>query len=235
MTEPQPTDGPTAPPVPADPAAPAPESRGRTVFREITESSALVIFLSIVTALILSAVLVAAASTEVQRTAGYVFARPGDFLAAVWDAVWGAYSSLFRGAVFDPQAKTTARMFKPITETLTASVPLIFAGLGLGIGFRAGLFNIGAQGQVVLGAIGAAYIGFAFQLPPYLHVIVAVVGGILAGAIWAGIAGFLKARFGANEVIVTIMLNSIAVFLMSYLLSTTVRSEERRVGKECPV
>lgn len=228
MTDPQPVDGASAP-VPGDQiaaVAPPAESRGRTIFREITESSTLLVLLAIFTALVLSAVLVAAASPEVQRTAGYVFARPGDFLAAVWDAVWGAYSSLFRGAVFDPQAKTTARMFKPITETLTASVPLIFAGLGIGIGFRAGLFNIGAQGQVVLGAIGAAFIGFAFQLPPYLHVLVAMIGGLLAGAIWAGIAGFLKARFGANEVIVTIMLNSIAVFLMSYLLSTTAFKRE---------
>lgn len=211
----------------------APESPGRrSIVRDITESSALLVFLAIVTALVIAALLVAAANPQVQHTATYFFSRPGDFFSAVWDAVWSAYSSLFRGAVFDPQAKTTARMFRPITETLTASVPLIFAGLGLGIGFRAGLFNIGAQGQVVLGAVGAAYIGFAFELPVGLHVLVAALGGLMAGALWAGIAGFLKARYGANEVIVTIMLNSIAVFLMSYLLSTTAF---KRPGSNNPI
>jgi simple sugar transport system permease protein len=138
----------------------------------------------------------------------------------VWNSVSSAYSSLFRGAIYDPQANTFARQFKPITETLTAATPLIFAGLGLGVGFRSGIFNIGAQGQVILGAVVSAFFGFAFSLPLGLHLLVAVLGGALAGGLWAGIAGFLKARFGANEVIVTIMLNSIAGFLMSYLLTT---------------
>ncbi len=123
-------------------------------------------------------------------------------------------------------------MFKPITETLVAATPLIFAGLGLGIGFRSGIFNIGAQGQVVLGAIFSAYIGFTFHLPIGLHMLVAMVGGLPAGAFWGGIAGFLKARFGANEVIVTIMLNSIAGFLMSYLLTT---SAFMRPGSNNPI
>lgn len=198
-----------------------PGSSGHSVLREITESSWLVVLCAILAALILAGVLVAGANAEVQRTAGYLFSRPQDFFSAVWNSVWSAYSSLFRGAVIDPQAASTARKFKPITETLTASVPLMFAGLGIGIGFRAGLFNIGAQGQVILGAIVSAYVGFAFHLPVGLHVLLAVFGGLLAGAIWGGIAGFLKAQFGANEVIVTIMLNSIAVFLMSYLLASS--------------
>lgn len=212
------------------PSKPAPQeelpqepkgSRFGKVLREITQSNATVVLFAIIGALLLAAVLVAAASSEVQRTAGYLFARPGDFFGAVWDAVGGAYYSLFRGAIFDPQAKDVARMFKPITETLVAATPLIFAGLGLGIGFRSGIFNIGAQGQVVLGAVFSGFIGFTFNLPFGVHMLVAMIGGLLAGAFWGGIAGFLKARFGANEVIVTIMLNSIAGFLMSYLLTTS--------------
>jgi simple sugar transport system permease protein len=183
-------------------------------------SNATVIVFAIVGALLMAAVLIAAANSEVQRTAGYIFARPSDFFNAVWNSVSSAYSSLFRGAIYDPQANTFARQFKPITETLTAATPLIFAGLGLGVGFRSGIFNIGAQGQVILGAVVSAFFGFAFSLPLGLHLLVAVLGGALAGGLWAGIAGFLKARFGANEVIVTIMLNSIAGFLMSYLLTT---------------
>lgn len=196
-------------------------SRSAQVTREILASDAVVVVLSIVVALLVAAVLIAAADPKVQETAGYFFAKPSAFLSAVWDAVYGAYSALFRGAIFDPLAPTAARQVRPITETLTASVPLIFAGLGLGIGFRAGLFNIGAQGQVIIGATFAAFAGFTFQLPAGLHLLVAIVFGVAAASLWGGIAGFLKARTGANEVIVTIMLNSIAAYLMAYLLTTS--------------
>lgn len=207
-------------------------NRWSTALREIGTSNATVVVFAILGALLLAAVLIAAANAEVQRTASYIFARPTDFLKAVWDAVAGAYGSLFRGAIYDANAPTFARQLKPITETLTSATPLIFAGLGLGIGFRSGIFNIGAQGQVVLGAIVSAYFGFAFNLPLGVHLLVALLGGALAGGLWAGIAGFLKAKFGANEVIVTIMLNSIAGFLMSYLLSTTAF---KRPGSNNPV
>ncbi len=209
-----------APQSPESPVEQPQPSRWGGALREMMASNATVIVFAIVGALIMAAVLIAAANSEVQRTAGYIFARPSDFFNAVWNSVSSAYSSLFRGAIYDPQANTFARQFKPITETLTAATPLIFAGLGLGVGFRSGIFNIGAQGQVILGAVVSAFFGFAFSLPLGLHLLVAVLGGALAGGLWAGIAGFLKARFGANEVIVTIMLNSIAGFLMSYLLTT---------------
>lgn len=204
-------------------AAPAaPSGRGREpLLRQVLSSSGLLVALSVVVALVLAAVLIALADPKAQAALSYFFARPGDFFAASWDAVYGAYSSLFRGAVFDPQAATFQRAVRPLTETLTAATPLIFAGLGLAVAFRSGLFNIGAQGQVVLGATFAAFAGFTFDLPPVLHMVVAVLFGIVAGALWAGIAGVLKARTGANEVIVTIMLNAIAGFLMAYLLTTT--------------
>lgn len=203
-----------------------PPSRWGTVARDIVSSNASVVVFAVIAALLMAAVLVAAANAEVQRTAGYIFARPTDFFTAVWDSVSGAYWSLFRGSIYDPEAPTFLRQIKPITETLTAATPLIFAGLGLGIGFRSGMFNIGAQGQVILGATISAFIGFTFQLPVGLHLLVAVLGGLLGGAVWAGIAGYLKAQFGANEVIVTIMLNSIAGFLMSYLLTTDLFKRE---------
>src|SRR5699024_4039251 len=97
-----------------------------------------------------------------------------------------------------------------------ASTPLILAGLGIALGFRSGLFNIGGQGQVILGAIFAGFFGYWLTLPLGLHMLVAVVAGLVGGAIWGGIAGALKARTGANEVIVTIMLNSIAGYLIAY-------------------
>lgn len=228
-----------APEQPESPPAPAPgkdgersEARFQGALQEMLSSSWLVSVLAVVLALVISAILVAAADTEVQDTAGYLFARPGDFFGAAWDAVRSAYVALFQGAVFDPTAATFERSIRPLTETMTWSVPLILAGLGLGIGFRAGMFNIGAQGQIILGAIFAGYIGFAMSLPPGLHLLLAVIGAAIGGGLWAGIAGFLKARTGANEVIVTIMLNNIAIYLIGYLLTT---SAFQREGSNNPI
>ncbi|MGS0686192.1 ABC transporter permease [Nakamurella sp. GG22] len=192
-----------------------------SVLSQLLNSSALISVLAVVLALIIGGVLIAAADPDVQAAAGYFFARPADLVSAVWESVSSAYIALFQGAIYNTQAETLAGGLKSLSDTMTASVPLIFAGLGIGIGFRAGMFNIGAQGQIILGAIFAGYIGFAFQLPPGVHLLLAIVGAALGGAIWAGIAGLLKARTGANEVIVTIMLNYIAVYLIAYLLSTS--------------
>lgn len=93
------------------------------------------------------------------------------------------------------------------------------AGLGLGFGFRAGLFNIGGAGQIIFGALAAIWVSFSLDLPYGIHLIVALVAAAVAGGIYAGIAGYLKAKTGANEVIVTIMLNSIATLALSYVLS----------------
>src|SRR5699024_12690427 len=111
-------------------------------------------------------------------------------------------------------------LIRSFTETMVWASPLLFAGLGLGIGFRAGMFNIGAQGQVLMCAGVSAIIGFKATLPGALLLIAALAGSILIGGIWAGIAGYLKAKTGANEVIVTIMLNWIATWLAAYLLTT---------------
>ncbi|GAA3797627.1 ABC transporter permease [Cellulomonas soli] len=213
-------------PVPAAAPAPAPASepeapRGQTVMHEILSSSWLVTVLAVVLALVISGILIAAADAAVQDAAVYLFARPSDFFSAVWDAVSSAYAALFQGAVVDFRADTWQKAIKPLTETMTTSVPLILAGLGLGIGFRAGLFNIGAQGQIILGAVFAAWVGFTLSLPPGLHLLVAMLAAAVGGGLWAGIAGVLKARTGAHEVIVTIMLNNIAVYLIAFLLTTS--------------
>ncbi len=216
----------------ADAAAPTPTTRGQSVARDMLASSWLLSVLAVVVALVLGGVLIAAADPEVQTTIGYLFARPSDFVGALGTAVLGAYSALFQGAVVDLGAETFVRAVRPLTETMTVSVPLILAGLGLGIGFRAGLFNIGAQGQIILGAVFGGYVGFALDLPPVLHLVLAVVAAAVGGGLWAGIAGLLKARTGAHEVIVTIMLNNIAVYLVAYLLTTTAF---RRGGSNNPI
>ncbi len=223
-----------AAPAPAGPtgAEPSEPSRGETILREMLSSSWLVTTLAIVLALVISGVLIAAADPTVQSTATYLFARPSDFLSAAWHAVANAYVALFQGSILDTSAPTFVRAIRPLTETTTVAVPIILAGLGLGIGFRAGMFNIGAQGQIILGAVFGGYIGFAFDLPAGLHLLLAVIGAAIGGGLWAGIAGFLKARTGANEVIVTIMLNNIAIYLIGYLLTT---SAFQRPGSNNPI
>ncbi|WP_298497757.1 ABC transporter permease [uncultured Maritimibacter sp.] len=106
-----------------------------------------------------------------------------------------------------------------ISETLTASIPLVLAGLGLGLGFRAGLFNIGAEGQLIMGGLAAVIVGFTLTgLPWVIHLPLALLAGILVGAAYAAIAGILKATTGAHEVISTIMLNLISYELLNWLL-----------------
>jgi ABC-type uncharacterized transport system permease subunit len=120
-----------------------------------------------------------------------------------------AYAALFNGALGSPEA---------IGRTLEKSTPLIFSGLAVAFAFKAGLFNIGGQGQLLIGAIVAAYVGFAVEgLPFIIHMPLALLAGSLAGALWAGIAGALKAYTGAHEVITTIMLNFIAINITDYL------------------
>ena len=205
--------------------------RLRLGLRQAAMSTWLTTILAIVVALVIGAILIAAADPRVQQAATYFGNRPGDFFAAVWDAVSSAYSALFRGAVIDPSG-ATGGVFTPLTRTVAYSVPLIFAGLGLGLGFRGGLFNIGAQGQIVIGATLCGYVGFAWPLPSVLHMIVCVVAAFIGGAAWGFIPGILKAKTGANEVIVTIMLNSVAGFLLGWLLSL---KSFQRPGTNVPI
>ena len=200
------------------------------LLRQVVSSPAVVGLLAVLTALILSSILILAADSEVRYTATYLLNRPGDFLHATASTLSEAYSSLLRGALFDWRATTGVRMIRPITDTLTNATPLIIAGLGMAVAFRAGLFNIGGQGQMILGAITACYVGIAWNLPPVAHLLVAVVGAGLGGLVWGGIAGVLKARTGANEVIVTIMLNSIAAHLLSQVLSLKAFNGEGETG-----
>lgn len=106
-----------------------------------------------------------------------------------------------------------------ISETLTAAAPLVLAGLGLALGFRAGLFNIGAEGQLLLGGLAAVIVGFSFPDLPFAVLMPAcLLAGALTGALYASIAGWLKAATGAHEVISTIMLNLISYRLLDFML-----------------
>ncbi|WP_174240192.1 ABC transporter permease [Clavibacter michiganensis] len=195
-------------------------SRAGQVLREIASGSALLSVLAVVVSLIVGALLIAVTDEETQKAAGYFFSRPLDTLRAGWDAASGAYSALFQGSIYNFRRPGFANGIKPLTETLTFATPLIAAGLGVALAFRVGLFNIGARGQMLIAAACAGWVGFGFDLPPVIHLVLAVAAGIVGGAVWGGIVGLLKARTGAHEVIVTIMLNYVAFYLLSYLLRT---------------
>ncbi len=216
-----PAQGPTPAPlekgqVPGAPTPPAP--RGSRVLREIVGGNAMISVLAVVLAMVIGAILIAATSGDVQQATGYFFSRPGDTFAAIWDSVAGAYSSLFQGSIYNFRRPGFAAGIRPFTETLTFATPLVLAGLGVAVAFRTGMFNIGGRGQMLVAAGAAGYVGFAWPLPPGIHLIVALIAGVAAGALWGGLVGFLKARTGAHEVILTIMLNYVAFYLISYLL-----------------
>ena len=197
-----------------------PPSKWHATFLKITQGNAIISVLAIVLALLVGGIMIAVTDEEVQASAGYFFARPVDTLVAIWDAVSGAYIAFFQSAVYNFGAPTFARAIRPLTETLTFATPLIAAGLGVALAFRIGMFNIGGRGQMLMATAAASWVAFSFDLPWGLHMIVALVAGVAAGALWAGIAGFLKARTGAHEVIVTIMLNYVAVYLVLWMLRT---------------
>ena len=179
-----------------------------------------------VLAFLAGAVLMIVSDSEVRATFSYFFARPSDALIASGEKVGGAYAALVAGALGG---------YGPITETTAQAAPLICAGLGVALAFRAGLFNIGAQGQAILGAMLAAYAGFAWSLPPGVHLLAAIAAGVVGGGLWGGIVGWLKAKAGAHEVIVTIMLNYVAAGLLAYALTTTAFQRPGRTDPISPV
>jgi simple sugar transport system permease protein len=127
-----------------------------------------------------------------------------------FDAILPAYQALFSGAFVG---------WSSISETLLVATPLILAGLSVALGFRAGLFNIGAEGQMTIGGLTAVIVGFSFPgMPAIIHVPIAVIAGLLGGALWGLIPGVLRAKTGAHEVITTIMLNFIAFRTLDYVL-----------------
>ena len=107
---------------------------------------------------------------------------------------------------------------KFVAEMLTRSTPLILTGLALAVGFKAGVFNIGAEGQLLFGGIVSAYIGAYWHLPIFLHPVIAIIAGSLAGASLGFIPGWLKVKKGLNEVVITILMNYLAIYFTNYLV-----------------
>ena len=198
----------------------APVNRGQAVIREIMSGGATRAILSVVLGFLVGALFMVFSSEEFLAASQYFTARPADALGAAWTAIADGYSALFRGSVYNYNADNLEAAIRPMTETLRFAGPLIASGLGVALAFRVGLFNIGASGQLLFGALWATWISTRVELPWGVHLIVAVFVAILGAAAYGAIVGFLKARTGAHEVIVTIMLNYIAAGLLTFFFRT---------------
>jgi simple sugar transport system permease protein len=165
--------------------------------------------LALVTAVIVGGLVIAFSDPETLDEWGSFLSDPLGAIGASWDVASESYRALWRGSLGSPSG---------VGRTLVEATPLALAGLSVAFAFRAGLFNIGAAGQIVVGATCAGFVGFTFDLPTALHIPLAVAAGFAGGAVWGGIAGVLKARTGAHEVITTIMLNYVSYRLLDYLL-----------------
>ncbi len=180
-------------------------------------SELLIPVLAVVSGLILGAIVILVSGENPLRAYGALFI--GSF---------GSPLDLFTGLqVFfsTGETKELLRAIYPFTESLVTATPYIFAGLSVALGFRCGLFNIGAEGQFFIGALCSAFVGYSIKgLPMIIHLPLAILGGALGGAIWGMIPGYLKARFGAHEVVNTIMMNWIAFRLSDWLLNGPMKS-----------
>ena len=185
--------------------------------------------LALVTAFVLGAILIVLTDFDHLRLIG---TDPLGAIGGAFGGVIEGYPAMFSGAIGDPgrivaaiqsgDPEDIAAALRPVSETLVSATPFIFAGLGLAVSFRAGLFNLGVDGQFLIGGLGAFITAtlVAGQLPPPLALVLAVAGGTIAGGAYGFIPGFLKARTGAHELITTLMLNGIAPNLAFLILGS---------------
>jgi simple sugar transport system permease protein len=179
-------------------------------------------FFSVLMGFVVGAFFMIVSNEEFLGRIGYFFADPLASIRAAGDVVSSGYGALLRGSIFNPAAPTFEAAIRPLTETMRTAAPMIAAGLGVALGFRVGLFNIGGTGQLISGMIWATFVATRMELPPVIHFLVAIAAAIVGSAIVGAFVGFLKARTGANEVITTIMLNYIILNFFSFLLSERV-------------
>lgn len=195
--------------------------------------------LAVFTALVIGGLIIAFTDLKTLAAWGNFFHDPLGALSMTWVTIRDSYVAMFIGAFGDPKeiatqigiwiktgdSKQLLAGIRPISDSLVVSIPYILAGLGVAIGFQCNLFNIGAEGQLYIGGLATAYVGYAVHgLPWFIHAPLAILAGALAAGIWGFIPGILKARFGAHEVINTIMMNYIAFRLTDYLVGGPMRA-----------
>jgi len=201
---------------------------GHAIIQAVTEGNSVVItILAFVIALLVGAVLIVASDPVVLRAWDSFGYGPGAAFSSTWHSVSAAYSALFEGSIFSPatisaafHGGSIAAIFYPLSLTAFEATPLILTGLSVAVCFRAGMFNIGAAGQWVGGALVATWLGYAVNLPIVLHAVVCIIGAFVGGAVIGWVVGEIKARTGAHEVILTIMLNYVMYNLLAFVLSS---------------
>ena len=187
-------------------------------FKEVLSGSLTRTILSVLLGFAVGAFFMIISNKEFLQSITYFLANPLASVRAAMDVVGLGYGALFHGAIYNPDAATVEASIRPITETLRLSGPLIAAGLGIALGFRVGLFNIGGTGQMISGVIWATFVATRMELPPVIHFVVAIIAAIIGSALVGAFVGYLKAKTGANEVITTIMLNYVIVNFFAFLL-----------------
>jgi simple sugar transport system permease protein len=216
---------------------------GKIFLEEVAESPLTVTILAIFTGLLLGGLLVAVTTEAVYEA----------FEVSFWQgiksgagAAWQTYQALFFGSVGNPSKIIAAfqsgngeeirRALNPFFESLVVSTPYIFAGLAVALGFRVGLFNIGAEGQLFIGAATSVAAAIYLKgLPTIVHVPISLLAGFLGGGLWGFIPGWLKATTGGHEVINTIMMNYIAFRLSEYLLRGPLKNPDGFTPVSAPI
>ncbi len=223
----------------APPPATGGTGRARPWWMRLREANPAVVFvLSALSGLIVSSIIIVVSIRPARSAWSRLFSDPLHALSETGDVLNRAYSALLSGSLGSPSTFATAfghpsvahwsAAFVPLGHTLTAAVPLVVGGLGLSIAYRSGVFSIGAQAQMIAGAVAASWVGFSWPgLPAPLHVAIALLAAIVGGAVLGLIPGVLKVRTGASEVIVTIMLNYVMANLLVYLISNTFFSQKK--------
>jgi len=187
-------------------------------FREVVSGGVTRTLLSVFLGFAVGAFFMIISNKEFLQSITFFFANPLAAFRSAFDVVVLGYGSLIKGAIFNANAATLEGSIRPLTETLRLAGPLIAAGLGIGLGFRVGLFNIGGTGQMISGIMWATFIATRVELPPVIHFVVAVIAAIIGASLVGAFVGYLKAKTGANEVITTIMLNYVIVNFFAFLL-----------------
>ena len=216
---------------------------GKIFLEEVSKSPLTVTILAIVSGLILGGLLVAITTEDVYQA----------FSVSIWEGIKTAfqaagttYQALFYGSVGNPgkiiaavqsgEAEAIRRAVNPFFESLVVSTPYIFAGLAVALGFRVGLFNIGAEGQLFIGAVTSVTAAIYLEgLPAIIHIPVSLLAGFLGGGLWGFIPGWLKATTGGHEVINTIMMNYIAFRLSEFLLRGPLKNPDGFIPVSTPI
>lgn len=215
----------------------------KVFLEEVSKSNLTVTFLAIFSGLLLGGLLVAVTSEDVYQAFGVSF---WEGIKTAFGAAGTTYQALFYGSIGNPskiisalqsgEAEEIRRAFNPFFESLVVSTPYIFAGLAVALGFRVGLFNIGAEGQLFIGAATTVAAAIYLEgLPAIIHIPVSLLAGFLGGGLWGLIPGLLKATTGGHEVINTIMMNYIAFRLSEYLLRGPLKNPEGFIPVSAPI